>query len=104
MKEITHADLLAQMRVLAARAEGTATQRPANGPDFGSLMTEMLNDVNANQKAAGSMIKRFEAGDETVSLSDVMVSMQKSSLAFQATNQVRNRLVSAYQDVMNMPI
>ena len=50
------------------------------------------------------LAQRFEMGDSTVSLSDAMISLQKSSIALQQTIQVRNNLVSAYQEIMNMPV
>ena len=46
----------------------------------------------------------FGIGDDKVSLSDVMISMQKASIGFQATVQVRNKLVSAYHEIMNMQV
>jgi flagellar hook-basal body complex protein FliE len=60
--------------------------------------------VNANQKASGDLQKRFEQGDPSVDLPEVMIAMQKSSVSFQAMTQVRNKLVEAYKDVMNMPV
>ena len=48
--------------------------------------------------------KRFQMGDDSVNLSDVMISMQKASIQFQATAQVRNKLVQAYHDIMNMQV
>jgi flagellar hook-basal body complex protein FliE len=50
------------------------------------------------------MVEAFEAGAANISLADVMVSTQKASVSFQAMLQVRNKLVEAYQDVMNMPM
>lgn len=50
------------------------------------------------------MSKAYIKGDPNVSISDVMIASQKSSVAFQAATQVRNKLVEAYKDVMNMPI
>ena len=50
------------------------------------------------------MQTRFELGDNNVSLPQVMVAMNRSSIAFEATNQVRNRLLSAYQEVMSMQV
>jgi len=48
--------------------------------------------------------QRFALGDDSVNLSDVMISMQKAGISFQSTVQVRNKLVSAYQDIMNMQV
>ena len=50
------------------------------------------------------LTKRFQMGDDSVNLSDVMISMQKASINFQATVQVRNKLVQAYHDIMNMQV
>jgi flagellar hook-basal body complex protein FliE len=56
------------------------------------------------QKSSEQLGKNFAMGDDSVSLSDVMIAGQKANIAFQATVQVRNKLVSAYQDMMNMQV
>lgn len=71
---------------------------------FGSLMTNVLRDVNAQQIQASQLQQRVEMGDRSVSLVQAMIASQKSNIALQATVQVRNRVVSAYQDIFNMPI
>jgi len=73
-------------------------------PDFQSMLKNAVDNVNENQKAAGDLQKRFEMGDPSVDLPEVMIAMQKSSVSFQAMTQVRNKLVEAYKDVMNMPV
>jgi flagellar hook-basal body complex protein FliE len=60
--------------------------------------------VNQQQKTASSMAAAFERGAPGVDLPQVMIEMQKSSVSFRAVTEVRNRLVSAYQDIMNMPV
>jgi flagellar hook-basal body complex protein FliE len=60
--------------------------------------------VNSLQKTSGDLQMRFDRGDEDVSLSDVMIARNKSSVAFEATIQVRNKLVEAYKELMNMPV
>ena len=50
------------------------------------------------------MAAALERGDKSVALPEVMIALQKASLSFQAMTEVRNRLVSAYQEIMNMPI
>jgi flagellar hook-basal body complex protein FliE len=50
------------------------------------------------------MSDAFVKGEPNVDLTEVMVAVQKASLSFQAMTQVRNKLVQAYQDVMNMPV
>ena len=57
----------------------------------------------ARQRAT-ALSERFERGEPGVDIADVMVSIQKANVSFQAATQVRNRLVSAYQDIMNMPL
>jgi len=72
--------------------------------DFTRVLRSALDGVNQTQQAAAAQSQRFEAGDPSVDLSQVMVSMQKANVSFQAATQVRNKLVQAYQDVMNMQI
>lgn len=111
MSDIQINQLLQQMQQMAAMAQSsTAVQDPsqvtggAGGPDFGKLLTESIDKVNETQKAAGAKATAFENGDPNVNLSDVMVSLQKASVSFQAMTQVRNNLVSAYKEVMNMQV
>ncbi|KFI08710.1 flagellar hook-basal body complex protein FliE [Massilia sp. BSC265] len=72
--------------------------------DFADALKTSLQQVSNTQKHAEELGKRFAMGDDTVSLSDTMIAMQKSSIAFQGTVQVRNKLVSAYHDIMNMQV
>ena len=113
MNTIDHNGLLLQMRALAERAKGigetAGTTAPgatsaAGGIDFSRVLRSALDGVNATQQTASVQAQRFEQGDTTVDLSQVMVSMQKANVSFQAATQVRNKLVSAYQDIMNMQI
>ena len=60
--------------------------------------------MNQSQLEAERLGKNFAMGDDSVSLSDVMIAGQKANISFQATLQVRNKLVSAYQDIMNMQV
>lgn len=73
-------------------------------PSFGDLMTQAVNKVNDVQKTSSAMAEAYERGVAGVDITDVMVASQKASVAFQATVQVRNKLIDAYRDVMNMPI
>ena len=68
------------------------------------MLKQGLDRVNAAQGRASDMATRFERGVPGVELSQVMLESQKASVAFRATVEVRNRLVSAYQEIMNMPI
>lgn len=71
---------------------------------FGNVLADHLNQISGAQSSARALGERFALGDDTVALSDVMIASQKASLAFQATVQVRNRFVSAYQEMMSMPV
>lgn len=107
MTDIDVNQLLAQMRTMAAAAQTGVAAQPAaatQGADFASLLQQSVNQVNSAQQTAGSMSEAFAKGDPSVDLTEVMVAVQKASLSFQAMTQVRNKLVQAYQDVMNMPV
>jgi len=71
---------------------------------FSDALKAQLDNVSKAQNTADDMGKRFASGDDSVSLSDTMIAMQKASITFQATVQVRNKLVSAYHDIMNMQV
>lgn len=71
---------------------------------FGEMFQQAINSVNSTQQQAGQLATAFETGDPKVSLAQVMVASQKASVSFQALTQVRNRLVDAYKDIMNMPV
>jgi flagellar hook-basal body complex protein FliE len=71
---------------------------------FSDALKAQLDNVSKAQNQAEDMGKKFASGDDSVSLSDTMIAMQKASITFQATVQVRNKLVSAYHDIMNMQV
>lgn len=71
---------------------------------FSDMMENAINNVNSNQQSAAMMSQKFEQGDETVDLAEVMVHLQKARISFEALTEVRNKLLSAYQEVMNMPV
>jgi flagellar hook-basal body complex protein FliE len=73
------------------------------GPEFGELMQQAINQVNETQMQASSLTTAFELG-ENIDLSQVMIAVNKSRVSFEALTQVRNKLLSAYQDVMNMSV
>jgi flagellar hook-basal body complex protein FliE len=72
--------------------------------DFGNLLKTAVDAVNETQMKSASLQRAYEMGEPGVDLTEVMIQMQKASVSFEAMTQVRNRLVSAYQDIMNMPI
>ncbi len=71
---------------------------------FSDALKKMLDSVNEQQLKSDGLSRRFALGDDSVNLSDVMIERQKSSLSLQATVQVRNKLVSAYHEIMNMQV
>jgi len=97
--------VLAQMRSLAETSGlGNSQTQAPEGVNFGQMLKQSLDQVNQTQQAASEMRHAFELGDPNVNLVEVMVATQKSSIAFEAVNQVRNRLLSAYQEIMRMPV
>ncbi len=85
-------------------AQQTREPQRVGGADFQNVLTESLRGVNQVQQQATDLQTRFELGDDNVSLPQVMTAMSKSSIAFEATNQVRNRLLTAYQEIMRMQV
>ena len=88
--------------VAAPAATGAAA--PAAKVDFADALKASLDQVSAADAKANAQGQAFAMGDDKVSLSDVMISMQKANIGFQATVQVRNKLVAAYHEIMNMQI
>ncbi|WP_445397102.1 flagellar hook-basal body complex protein FliE [Zobellella sp. An-6] len=97
--------LLAEMQSLKGEAQ-QLTSVNTLGPqqDFSVLLKQAVNNVNGLQQSTDALRNRFELGDDAVSLEQVMIAAQKSSLAFDATVQVRNKVVDAYKTIMNMPV
>ncbi|TCZ80367.1 flagellar hook-basal body complex protein FliE [Lysobacter sp. N42] len=86
---------------------GAAGVQPgASAPQggFSATLSRAVDNVSKVQAEAGELQRAFEMGDPRADLARVMVAMQQSQVAFRATVEVRNRLVQAYQDVMNMPV
>ena len=79
------------------------SQAPQGPSGFGDLVRQSVDKVNANQMQASKIASASERG-EGVPLTDVVLSMQKSSLSFEATLQVRNKVLKAYEDILNMPV
>lgn len=95
--------VLQQMRVLAPgfeRATGASGDVPAGG--FAGELKKSLDRISQAQNEASGQAEAFEMGKPGVALNDVMVDLQKASIAFQTSMQVRNKIVAAYQEIMNM--
>jgi flagellar hook-basal body complex protein FliE len=104
MNDINVNQVLNQMRIMSLQAANRPVQEAAPSTDFSSLLQQSIASVNDTQQQAGKMVEAFEMGAPNVSLAQVMVETQKASVSFQAMLQVRNKLVDAYKDVMNMPM
>ena len=83
---------------------GGPAQAPGAAGGFSQTLSHAIDNVSRTQQTASELQQAFELGDPKADLARVMVAMQQSQVAFRATVEVRNRLVKAYQDVMNMPI
>jgi flagellar hook-basal body complex protein FliE len=121
MSNIAIDQVLAQIRSLSAQAgsivkpAGNAAAElgatasaggaaAANAPAFADLLKQGINSVNQTQQTASALADAWERGTPGVDLAKVMIESQKASISFRALTEVRNRLVSAYQDIMNMQI
>lgn len=100
--------VLAQLRTAQALAAGrpraAAPAQETQRADFGAMLKASLDHVNQVQGQARALARDFETGSADVKLHDVMISLQKSSVTFQQAVQVRNRMVAAYQEIMNMQV
>lgn len=108
MSDMDISRVLADMRALASQASSRPdTSELTDGTakaDFGDLLRQSIDKVNETQQASGDLKTRFEIGDPDVDLTEVMLSMQKADISFKAMTEVRNKLVEAYREIMNMPI
>ncbi|GGY63586.1 flagellar hook-basal body complex protein FliE [Marinobacter zhanjiangensis] len=92
---------------LAVKGQVDKPAGPEKGqetPGFGDMLSQAVDKVNDLQSTTGDMRTAYEQGDPNVDITQVMVASQKSSVAFEGLSQVRNRVVKAYEDIMNMPI
>jgi len=89
---------------LAPNGQPLKAAVPAGGADFQQALTQALKSVSATQNAATRMGREVQFDNPTVSIEETMIAMQKAQIGFQATLQVRNRLVQAYSDIMNMQV
>lgn len=108
--------LLMDMRSLKAQSQafgvppvgrevgGVSAPNTVKGPAFGDVFSQAINKVNDVQQSSSAIAQAYMKGDPSIDVTDVMIASQKSSIAFQGATQVRNKLVEAYQNIMNMPI
>jgi len=100
---------LQEMQNLAAEVSGGVRETPrlskaVGGGGFAEELRGSIMKVNELQQSAKAQSRAFQAGDAGVSLDEVMIDRQKASIAFQSTVQVRNRLLTAYKEIMNMQV
>lgn len=103
--------VLEQMRALKARIQQPSSveppQAPASAavkPGFQEIFSQYIEQVNAAQQHASELQRAFEMDPKQLDLAEVMVAMGKAQVHFQAVTQVRNRLLSAYQEIMSMSV
>ena len=108
MSTIDVNNLLSQMRQMTAQVrapQAVAKAAPVAGQaDFSTLLKESVSAVGRNQMEAGRMAASFERGDPGADLGRTMVAIQKADLSLRTMTEVRNKLVDAYKEIMNMPV
>lgn len=102
MQQMREMQRLASQDIQPHQSLNTVDQAAA--PSFSNMFSQAINQVNEMQQTAGGLQESYIRGDSNVDITRVMVASQKASIGFQAVVQVRNKLVEAYKDVMNMPL
>ena len=118
MSQMAINQVLAQIRAMSAQVRLDAPRpmsgqsigaQPAQGKtansapsEFATLLKRGIDQVNHSEQRANALADAFSRGTPGVSLPQVMVQMDKASVSFRALTEVRNRLITAYQDIMNM--
>lgn len=106
MNNVKMNTLIQEMQSIANAAKQVESQEvnKTQGADFAELLKTSINNVNDMQKTGSGMAKEYELGNKDIELADVMLQMQKANVSFQAMTQVRNKLITAYQEIMNMQV
>lgn len=104
MDKIDAAQLLNQLKQLSEVAEAKTSAVTEKTGEFQNVFKNALDQVNQAEMNSKATTEAFITGDPKVSLADAMIASQKASISFAALTEVRNKLVSAYQDVMNMSV
>jgi len=94
----------ARLGGLDAASSGAGGVNPAAGGGFGTAFRTALQNVSTAQNRASELQTQFQVGNPNVSLEQTMLAMQKAQVGFQAALHVRNRMMQAYTDVMNMQV
>lgn len=108
MSQMEIDSVLAQIRSLSTQTHMGASQATApqkSGPsEFATLLSKGIDQVNQTDQRATQLSAAFQRGEPGVELPQVMLEMQKATVSFRALTEVRNRLVGAYQEIMNMQV
>jgi flagellar hook-basal body complex protein FliE len=107
MSSLQISQVLSEMRALQSRAAGIGSEGPmpvAAPTDFAAMLKHAVDNVAGMQNQATALADAYESGDKSVDLTRVMLDVQKAGLAFHAITEVRNKLIDAYQQVMNMSV
>jgi len=96
--------LLQSLQGAAQSGSPVAAKGAVAGASFANALGDALKSVSQAQQQSSGLQRQFQAGAEGVGIEETMLSMQKAQIGFQAALAVRNRLVSAYTDIMNMSV
>lgn len=99
--------MLSVLKSTATQASGKTSESAgsaAGAADFAQVLQGSIDKVNQAQVQAHQMAENLAAGDKSQNLHEVMIALQTASVSFQEMVQARNRLVGAYQDIMNMQV
>lgn len=90
---------------IRGRMDGPSkVQETSDIPKFSDMLSQAVGSVNELQQTSSDMKTAYEMGDPNMDISRVMIASEKASISFEALTQVRNRVVKAYEDIMNMPV
>lgn len=101
MREVRSANGLDHLQTKELNPEAVA---PSDKTEFSALLKNAIDTVNGLQSKAGDAATAFEMGDRSVTVGDVMIAKEKASVAFETTVQVRNKMIDAYKEIMQMTI
>ncbi|MDJ0814538.1 MAG: flagellar hook-basal body complex protein FliE [Woeseiaceae bacterium] len=104
MNKISPEQLLSQIRSLNQQLQSSPATEAKSAASFGDMFKASLDTVSEAQKQSSDLKVGFETGNTNATLAEVMIASQKANLSFRAATEVRNKLVTAYQDIMNMPV
>ena len=104
MNEINPQQILSQIRALNNEMNSAPAAPQQTSAEFGNMLQSALTSVNEAQQHATALSTSFVSGTQEANLAEVMIAAQKANLSFRAMTEVRNKLVNAYQEIMNMPV